>query len=253
MEAIKKLFRERPVAAWTGVIGAFLVVIWALFNRAQPQTINSSVAPGPSPDAVLAASLEGRRIDAEMNALNASLAHDAYAIESATLAKAYETSVAAELTKIGFAMDERNVQLQYNIAELGIASSERLDLANIAANLELVSTEAALRTNEIAAERDIILAREAASAATTALLVNSQTSLANISYQRDVELASIGATTEMYRINAGAALGARELITNAGLQSQAIRANQHTANTQAITSVFNTFLGAFGGSFGGKK
>ena len=152
-----EFYARHPIATWVFGIGAALVVIWALFGRAFGGSTASSdgaqyvtATPGPSPDAMLAASVQlqsqqlatqadARRGENELN----------YGLAQLAVQRAHDAQ--------SLANDAGVAQMQYNLNVYSIASGERLSLAEIEAQNKQFSMTAALEQYRLQAdlERDL--------------------------------------------------------------------------------------------------
>lgn len=159
------IYRERPVVAWTFTIGALIVIAWALFSRAfrsgassgggDTQTI-ALASNLPDPNAQLAAATE-------LALAQSTERREAMAYSYEAAARAAELSVARELSILGYELDDRNSERTYNLQAQGIASNERVIIADIQAQSDRYAIAAELEAH-----------RESSETARTALLANAQ-------------------------------------------------------------------------------
>lgn len=147
-----EFYARHPIATWVFGIGAALVVIWALFGRAFGGSTAQSdgaqyvtATPGPSPDAMLAASVQlqsqqlatqadARRGENELN----------YGLAQLAVQRAHDAQALAN--------DAGVAQMQYNLNVYSIASGERLSLAELNAQTQQFSMVQALEQHRIDAD-----------------------------------------------------------------------------------------------------
>ena len=149
-------FRQRPILSTIGGVGVALILLWALMGRAGggSDTSNYAATPqtGPSPDAALQASTS-----VQMAQLSA--ATSIRLAENERLIRAQETSLAAELTKLGYQLEDRNGERAYNLGRAQIDSQERVTTVGYQASTDAAMIAGAVSMNEVNALRDVEISR----------------------------------------------------------------------------------------------
>jgi len=147
-----EFYARHPIATWVFGIGAALVVIWALFGRAFGGSTAQSdgaqyvtATPGPSPDAMLAASVQ-------LQSQQIAAAADARRGENELTYGLAQLGVQRQHDMQALANDDRFAEMQYNLNVYSIASGEKISLAELNAQTQQFSMVQALERYRIEAD-----------------------------------------------------------------------------------------------------
>lgn len=197
-----EFYRRHPIAVWVFGIGAFLVVIWALFSRATSSQVvdltpNTVIQQGPSPDAQLAASttIQTAQIAAQA---------DAKRSDNETLLARDTLAVQGALAQLGLDNDDRNADRQYNLNVFSIASGERISMAELQQRSDELSITAGLEAQRDRNATALEMTRITSNANVNQALINSNVAMAESANNAQVSLAK----QETKRSNTSSILGA---------------------------------------------
>lgn len=216
-EGVRNFYATRPILAWTLTILGGLILLWLVARAAAPSSaVSTGYTVAPADPNLIAAStaLEQAQIDADTQIALANIraTSDAQALETQALARGAELAVQAELTRLGFASDERIAQLSANLETLGIASAERVSLANIAAQTHSLDVQATVNAAQIQATRDIELAQQAAGVSLQQSLLNAQVAVEQSRNQAQVAIATVQGQTQQQVVNRQADVAEQEAV-----------------------------------------
>lgn len=173
---LQEFYAKHPIATWVFGIGALLVIIWALFSRAgggggdvQEGQVQYVTAQGQSDTAIQAsATLEAARIAA---------ASDARRQENEVLMFQAEKALENTRANNDFALANKGLDLNFNLQTFGIASSERISLAELNERREEFSMTAMLQKNADDNATRVELGRIQADADVNRSLINSNVAI----------------------------------------------------------------------------
>lgn len=167
---ISEFYARRPITAWIFTIGALLVLAWAFFGRAfagsAPPDQVITATPGPSPDAMLAASTQ-------VQLANVAAAADATRQENELQLGLANIALQNTLGQAQLVNEDRASERGYQAEIFNIRTGERLGVAQLEAQSQALSITAALEQNADNNATTVELARNNASLETQLALINS--------------------------------------------------------------------------------